>query len=183
MEISDVRMGLQQAEGGRFMAVEGNDRVAMAVIVQSIQNGLRIRKYRFIKLKTIGMRMKIHRGVVAESVEIERKVILGLKPAERLVHRADGAGILHRRGGHGLIRIRPNILTGAGRVVDDCAARAAHAPDQISIICEVQSANVAREMNDGSVRTIGDGQRIGGRVELLAEAHREVIDVREIDLV
>jgi len=144
-----------------------------------MQNGLRVRKYRFIKLKAIGRRMKIRRGVVAEFVEIELKVIVGAKTTQRLVWRTcndrarGGSGILHRHWGHALTG--PDILTGARRIVDDCPARA--------VGYEAEVADAAREMDHRSVDAVGDGQRVGGRVELLAEARREAIDVCEIDLV
>jgi len=102
--------------------------------------------------------MKIRHDMVATG-EIEHEVIAGAnKTARRLVWRACNdrvrgrTWILHRHGCHTLTRIMHNNM-----------------------------ANTRTDAGWSSFRTVGDGQRIGGRVELVAKAWRVVIDVHEID--
>src|ERR1700739_4269748 len=133
------------------MAVDGNDRVAVAVIQRSVQYGLQVRKYRIGELEGIGQRMKIRYRGVANPSEIEHKVIAGGKAAQGLVRRSCDdsatrrkARILHGHRGHSLARIMHDhgtyTLTGVGRVVDDSAARTAHTADLIPIIHEIEAA-------------------------------------------
>jgi len=75
MEISGVQMDLEHAiQAVRFMTGDRDGGVAVAVFVQNIQDGLRIRKYRFPEFMYIGMRMKIRRNGFARG-EIENEVI------------------------------------------------------------------------------------------------------------
>ena len=69
------------------MTVDREDRVAVVVFVQNIQDGFRVFERRFAEFNDIGMRMKISHHVVV-SGEIEHEVIAGAKAARRLAWRA-----------------------------------------------------------------------------------------------
>lgn len=105
MEISNVQLRLENAaQADRIMAVDGNDRVAVAIILCGVQDRERVRENRIGELEGIGKRKEIcHRGM-ADPGEIEHKVIACGKAAQRLVRRGCNHRVA-RRGGARILQI------------------------------------------------------------------------------